>query len=322
MKTLNALANNELPTQNVSARAQVWTVKRLILQPVLPRASFVRIEFAGRSGILESQVRPDRADRCSTGGDNHRSRPCILQEAPIGATERIGPRFYRPYRGFRIPCHQNPVVVTTGNSSTAPIGAFGRIQCALRQLYTTKFGERKQLVEESRLNPCFARSTHHSRRGLSLLEVVLALTILAVAAALLAQVTKQATDNGLMAQKLSTAQMLCESKMSEVLAGAIPLSSTSWTQITDSGRKGSWYYQIQTVTAQRPNMIGVRLSVTDAPESTTYNPELFFIVRWMIDPSLGLDTLPAADASTTSTGSTSSGTSSGGSASGAAGGFQ
>jgi len=150
----------------------------------------------------------------------------------------------------------------------------------------------------------------------------LALTILAVAAALLAQITKQATDNGLMAQKLSTAQMLCESKISEVLAGAIPLTSTSWTQITDSGRRGSWYYQIQTVTAQRPNMIGVRLSVTDAPEATTYNPELFFIVRWMIDPSLGLDTPPAADASTTGTGSTSSGTSSGGSASGSTRGFQ
>ena len=157
-----------------------------------------------------------------------------------------------------------------------------------------------------------------ARHGLSLLEVVLALTILAVAAALLAQITKQATDNGLMAQKLSTAQMLCESKMSEVLAGAIPLTSTSWAEITDSGRKGSWYYQIQTVTAQRPNMIGVRLSVTDSPDATTYNPELFFIVRWMIDPSLGLDTLPAADASTT--GSSTTGTSSG--ASGAAGGVQ
>jgi len=60
------------------------------------------------------------------------------------------------------------------------------------------------------------------------------------------------------------------------------------------------------------------LSVTDAPEATTYNPELFFIVRWMSDPSLGLDTPPAADASTTGTGSTSSG----GSASGSAGGFQ
>ncbi len=149
-----------------------------------------------------------------------------------------------------------------------------------------------------------------NRVGLSLLEVVLALTILAVAAALLAQITKQATDNGLLAQRLSTAQMLCESKMSEVLAGAIPLQASSWVSITDSGRKGNWNYQIQTITSQRPNMIGVRLSVTDQPDSTTANPELFFIVRWMIDPSLGLDTLPAADA-TTSTGSSSGSSTSG-----------
>lgn len=152
------------------------------------------------------------------------------------------------------------------------------------------------------------------RAGLSLLEVVLALAILAVAAALLAQVTKQATDNGMMSQRLSTAQMLCESKMSEVLAGAIPLTSTGWTPITDSGRRGSWYYQIQASTAERPNMIGVRLSVTDQPDSTTYNPELFFIVRWMIDPSLGLDTPPETTSAT--------GDPSGGSSSGSAGGIQ
>jgi len=148
--------------------------------------------------------------------------------------------------------------------------------------------------------------------GLSLLEVVLALSILAVSAALLTQITKQATDNGLMAKRLSTAQMLCESKMSEVLAGSIPLTSSGWTQITDSGRRGNWYYQIQTTTAERPNMIGVRLSVTDQPDATTYNPELFFIVRWMIDPSLGLDTPPE----TTSTTGASSGSSSSGSAGG------
>ena len=146
--------------------------------------------------------------------------------------------------------------------------------------------------------------TKFRRSGLSLLEVVLALSILAVSAALLTQITKQATDNGRMAQRLSTAQMLCESKMSEVLAGAIPLTSSSWAQITDSRRRSAWYYKIQTSTAERPNMIGVRLSVTDQPDATSGNPELFFIVRWMIDPSLGLDTLPT---STSTTGASSSG---------------
>lgn len=162
------------------------------------------------------------------------------------------------------------------------------------------------------------RNERRVRAGLSLLEVVLALTILAVATALLAQVSTRATNNGLMAQRLAVAQMLSESKMSEVLAGAIPLTSSSWTQITDSGRRGTWYYQIQTVTAQRPNMIGVRLSVTDQPDAT--NSELFFIVRWMIDPSTGLDSPPSTDPSTTSSGSSTGSTT--GSTSGSAGGIQ
>ncbi len=150
------------------------------------------------------------------------------------------------------------------------------------------------------------------RCGLSLLEVILALTILAISVALLSQVTRQSTDNGLMAQRLATAQMLCESKMSEVLAGAIPLTPGSWTAITDTTRTGSWYYQIQTETAQRKDMIGVRLSISDNPNTTTENPELYFLVRWMIDPSLGLDSLPESTSGTASGGAT------GGSTSGAA----
>ena len=151
------------------------------------------------------------------------------------------------------------------------------------------------------------------RSGLSLLEVILALAILAMSVALLSQITKQSTDNGLMAQRLATAQMLCESKMSEVLAGAIPLTPTPWTPITDSLRNGNWNYQIQTVTAQQKDMVGVRLSVTDQPDTTTEDPELFFIVRWMIDPNLGLDTLPeSTDTGSSSSSSTRSGAAAGG----------
>lgn len=149
------------------------------------------------------------------------------------------------------------------------------------------------------------------------MEVVLSLAILAMSVALLSQITKQATDNGLMAQRLAHAQMLCESKMSEVLVGAIPVEGNTWTEITDTGVRGTWYYQIQTVTAERKDMVGVRLSVTDQPNSTTENPELFFIVRWMIDPNLGLDKAPQSSqsgtGSSTNSGSGSSGSSSGGS---------
>jgi len=156
-----------------------------------------------------------------------------------------------------------------------------------------------------------------NRHGISLLEVVLSLAILAMSAAILAQISWTATDNGLIANRLATAQILAESKMAEIVTGAIPLQgAVGWTPITDVVPNGSWYYQVQTVTATRPNMVGVRLSITDEA-GVTDNREMFFVVRWMIDPNLGLDTLPASTGTTGSTGSSSSG-----GASGSAGGTQ
>jgi prepilin-type N-terminal cleavage/methylation domain-containing protein len=153
-----------------------------------------------------------------------------------------------------------------------------------------------------------------ARRGLSLLEVVLALAILAVSAALLAQITRQATDNAMSAQKLAHAQMLCESKMAEVLVGAIPMEPLDWTLNEDGSLPGQWYYRLETTTTERENMIGLRLAVTDNPNPLTGSPELFFLVRWVIDPTLGLDSVPASDSA--ATGGVPSGTGTSGSSAG------
>ena len=155
---------------------------------------------------------------------------------------------------------------------------------------------------------------------MSLLEVVLALAILAMSAGILATITRTATDNGLIAHRLATAQILAESKMAEVVTGAIPLDGAGgWMPITDTVPQGTWYYQLQTEAAARKDMIGVRLSVSDQA-GVDENKEVFYIVRWMIDPNLGLDTIPAsagADAS-----GASSGASAASSASPPAGGIQ
>ncbi len=158
-----------------------------------------------------------------------------------------------------------------------------------------------------------SRRVSQSRRaGISLLEVVLSLSILAMSTAILAQIVATATSNGLMAHRLATAQILAESKMAEVVTGAIALQSGSWTPINDPVPSGTWYYRIETVTAVRKDMVGVRLSVTDDPTAMSGNPELFYIVRWMIDPTLGLDTQPQSTGATGSTGGSSSGSGSGG----------
>ena len=150
-----------------------------------------------------------------------------------------------------------------------------------------------------------SKANRRCRKGISLLEVVLSLAILAMSAGILAQISWTATDNGLIAHRLATAQILAESKMAEIVTGAIPLQgAVGWTPITDIVPSGNWYYQVQTVTAVRPDMVGVRLSITDEA-GMTENREMFFIVRWMIDPSLGLDTLPAATNSSGASGSAS-----------------
>lgn len=125
-----------------------------------------------------------------------------------------------------------------------------------------------------------------------MLEVVLALSILATSAALLAQITRRATNNALMAQRIASAQLICEGTMSEILVGAIPMQATDWTPVDGSFARGSWYYKLETVVAERPNMIGLRLAITDIVDSPEGARELFYVVRWVIDPSLGLDTPP------------------------------
>ncbi|MCU0708765.1 MAG: prepilin-type N-terminal cleavage/methylation domain-containing protein [Pirellula sp.] len=163
-----------------------------------------------------------------------------------------------------------------------------------------------------RFSPTHSRTR---RKGLSLLEVVLALTILAMSAGILASITRNAVDNGLMGHRLATAQILAESKMAEVVTGAIPIQGgTGWTMITDPVPGGTWYYQVETTVAGIPDMIGVRLAITDEI-GLADNAELFYIARWMIDPNLGLDTPPAAGTGAGASGSGSSGGASGGSAS-------
>lgn len=147
------------------------------------------------------------------------------------------------------------------------------------------------------------------RRALSLLEVVLALSILGIAASILSQILQQSADNGLRARRITQAQMFCESKMAEAMAGALPLQSTQWTPITGSITTAQWYYSLQTVAAEQKNMMGVMIEVNDSEGMQANARPLARLVQWIIDPNLGLDTKSTTTSGTA--GGTSGGTSSG-----------
>lgn len=171
------------------------------------------------------------------------------------------------------------------------------------------------------------RSNSLSRQGISLLEVVLALAILAVASAYLAQSMHIATENALRAESQTQAEMVAESVMSQVVSGLLSTQGVTWTPYSNPNPFGSaaafsdpdsqWMYMVTTMSTEVKGMlcvqVGVKEVVTGQPDDGKIE---FYFNRWIIDPSLGLDTPPTTDTTGTGTGTSSTGSSSTGSTSG------
>ncbi|MCA9126416.1 MAG: prepilin-type N-terminal cleavage/methylation domain-containing protein [Planctomycetales bacterium] len=144
-------------------------------------------------------------------------------------------------------------------------------------------------------------ASYHSSRpprlGLSLLEVVLALAILGFAAAYLAQAMRLATNNAIQAQKLTEAEIVVESVMNQVIAGVIPSDPVTWTPYSTSLGQSEWMYQIQNVPTEVENMIGLQVAVrkVDPTAAIASNEVDLYVNRWIIDPTLELDVLPAEE---------------------------
>ena len=135
---------------------------------------------------------------------------------------------------------------------------------------------------------------YFGRNGLSLLEVVLALSILAFATAYIAASMQLATQNALTAQRLTRAELVAESIMNQVIAGVIPAQPVTWTTYYSALGNSEWRYQLQNVPAEVEGMIGLQVAVQKIdPNSGGVQPGYdLYINRWIIDPSLGLDAPP------------------------------
>ncbi len=145
------------------------------------------------------------------------------------------------------------------------------------------------------------------RRGLSLLEVVLALAILSMSAALLAQIIQTATDNALGSRDTLQANLLCESTLAEISAGGIQMQSSNWVAITDQvALTKPWYYRIDVIPANIPNMLAVTVYIGDESAALSGTRIAARLTKLFIDPALNLD-VPADAAATTGTGATGTG---------------
>ncbi|MCC6508186.1 MAG: type II secretion system protein [Pirellulaceae bacterium] len=152
-------------------------------------------------------------------------------------------------------------------------------------------------TSSSRSLPPRRRITAIARPGLSLLEVILSLAILGVACTFMAQSMHLATNNALAAQRQAEAEIAAESVMSQVVAGLIPMQPTStWTPIGISASTSDWSYILTSVNCEVENMIGIQIDVRDMSNQDTTERSDLSVIRWIIDPALGLDTPPTTDA--------------------------
>ena len=132
------------------------------------------------------------------------------------------------------------------------------------------------------------------RRGLTLLEVILALAILAGGVAVLSQMSWSGLENARLAGEVVAAQLMAESLMAELMAGIHPMQSVhdqpvedlsfDWHETLAAGDDlGRWLATIDVSPAPLDGLLHVAVTVRDgaspgrAAESS--------LVRWWVDPN-------------------------------------
>lgn len=136
--------------------------------------------------------------------------------------------------------------------------------------------------------------------GFTLIEVILALTILAVSLALLGQLVGLGFQNAQQAQGLTEAQMIAETIMEEIELGLLPPDPVTDMNVTMTSDLSTltveqdtpWVYSINWEPAPVDGLIMVAVQVRRAGAQSAAENDSFEIVRWMRDPELALEEIP------------------------------
>ncbi|MBM3980201.1 MAG: prepilin-type N-terminal cleavage/methylation domain-containing protein [Planctomycetes bacterium] len=118
------------------------------------------------------------------------------------------------------------------------------------------------------------------RRGLSLLEVLLALAILVLALAAIGQLVDAGTERGNDARYYTRGTRLAQGKMAEIEAGLMPLTSEAEGQF--DGDDAAWQYKVTPEPAGPPNLFNVTVRVT----RTGGRPLEIVLTQLVFDPTV------------------------------------
>ena len=123
------------------------------------------------------------------------------------------------------------------------------------------------------------------RRGFTLMEVILAMTVLSITLGMIYSVASRGSRYGVKARKETTAQLLCESKLAEISAGITPAAVVSGAiSEVDDG----WVYSVDMEATDLEGVVLLRVTfVENVPERK--QPIRFSLMRWIRDPDAVLN---------------------------------
>lgn len=125
-----------------------------------------------------------------------------------------------------------------------------------------------------------------SRPGFSLLEVILALAILAASMAVLGQLVQFGMTNARRAEDMTQAAIICESIMAEIVAGDRGLTNEFATPYEDND---TFVYSVDIPVGAQEGLLEVHVVVETNPEYSA-EPIRCALVRWMVDPDYASST--------------------------------
>ena len=118
-----------------------------------------------------------------------------------------------------------------------------------------------------------------TRDGLSLLEVILAITILGLSMVTIGEIIRIGARSAAVARHDATAQILCDSSVAEIRCGSLPLENVSKAPIASAQ---SWLYSVTIKPAQLNGLLAIEVIVEQ--DDTVTQPISFSITRYMPDP--------------------------------------
>jgi prepilin-type N-terminal cleavage/methylation domain-containing protein len=156
------------------------------------------------------------------------------------------------------------------------------------------------------------RVTQRRLAGFSLLEVLLALVILGGAIAVIGELIRFGAQNSRKARNLTRAEILCDSILSEIVAGSLPAQPASLVPVEDEiDPEGNprFAYSVDVQPTDQEGLLAVSVTVTGALPNDP-SPVEFTLSRLLIDPQYvfpepPVDDTPPGDSTTSGSGTNS-----------------